>query len=71
MKATLEFNLPDDEDDFNTAIRAEAYFTALHRIREDVYQIWKYRGLPQEQQDLVDEIFEIINKRMNESQAND
>ena len=71
MKATLEFDLPDDDNDFRHAVRGESYFTALHRIREDVREIWKYRGLPQEQQDLVDEIFEIINKRMNESEAND
>lgn len=70
MKATLEFNLPEEDIDFNHAIRGEAYFTSLHMIREDVRQIWKYRDLPQDQQDVVDEIYEIINKRMNESQSN-
>lgn len=71
MKATLEFNLPDDEEEFRHAVRGEAYFTALHRIYAEVRYIWKYRDLPQDQQDLVDEIYEIINKHMNESHAND
>ena len=71
MKATLEFNLPDDGDDFRYAVNGEEYYIALHNIREDVRQIWKYRDLPQEQQDLMDEVYEMVNKRINEaSKAN-
>ena len=71
-KAILEFNLPDDGDDFRYAINGEAYREALHNIREDVRQIWKYRALPEEQFNLVDEIYQMINQRINEGeQAND
>ena len=72
MKAVLEFNLPDDGDDFRHAVNGEQYFIALHNIREDVRQIWKYNSLPEEQFDLVDRIYQMINQRINEaSKAND
>jgi hypothetical protein len=67
-KATLEFNLPEDGDDFRYAINGEAYREALNNIREDVRQIWKYRALPEEQWNLVDEIYQMINQRINEGE---
>jgi hypothetical protein len=71
-KATLEFNLPEDGDDFRYAINGEEYYIALRNIREDVRQIWKYRALQNDQFDLVDEIYQMINQRINEaSKAND
>ena len=71
-KAILEFNLPEDGDDFRYAINGEAYREALNNIREDVRQIWKYRELPEEQWNLVDEIYQMINQRINEGeQANE
>ncbi len=72
MKAILEFNLPEDGDDFRYAVNGEQYFIALHNIREDVRQIWKYNSLPEEQYNLVDRIYQMINQRINEaSKAND
>jgi hypothetical protein len=71
-KAILEFNLPEDGDDFRYAINGEAYREALNNIREDVRQIWKYRALPEDQFNLVDEIYQMINQRINEGErAND
>jgi hypothetical protein len=71
-KAILEFNLPEDGDDFRHAVNGEQYFIALHNIREDVRQIWKYNSLPEEQFDLVDRIYQMINQRINEGEkAND
>ena len=71
-KAILEFNLPEDGDDFRYAVNGEAYREALYNIKEDVRQIWKYRKLPEEQFNLVDEIYQMICQRINEGeQAND
>jgi hypothetical protein len=67
-KAILEFNLPEDRDDFRYAINGEAYREALNNIRQDVRKIWKYRELPQEQWDLVDEIYQMINQRIDEGE---
>jgi hypothetical protein len=72
MKAVLEFNLPEDGDDFRYAVNGQEYYIALNNIREDVRQIWKYRELPEDQFNLVDEIYQMINQRINEGeQAND
>jgi hypothetical protein len=71
-KAILEFNLPEDGDDFRYAINGEAYREALNNIREDVRQIWKYRALSEKEYEIVDEIYQMINQRINEGEkAND
>jgi hypothetical protein len=66
-KAILEFNLSEDGDDFRHAVNGQEYYIALNNIREDVRQIWKYRALPEEQFNLVDEIYQMINERINEA----
>ena len=66
-KATLEFNLPEDGDDFRYAINGEEYYIALNNIREDVRQIWKYRALSEKEYELADEIYQMINERINEA----
>ena len=72
MKAVLEFNLPEDGDDFRYAINGEAYREALYNIKEDVRQIWKYNQLPEDQFNLVDRIYQMICQRINEGEhAND
>ena len=72
MKAILEFNLPEDGDDFRYAINGEEYFLALNSIREDVRQMWKYQELSENEYKIVDEIYKMINQRINEaSKAND
>ena len=71
-KAILEFNLPEDGDDFRYAINGEEYFIALRNLKEDVRQIWKYRELSEDQFNLVDEIYQMICQRINEGEhAND
>ena len=71
-KAILEFNLPDDGDDFRYAVNGEAYREALYNIKEDVRQIWKYNSLPEDQFNLVDKIYQMICQRINEGEhAND
>ena len=72
MKAILEFNLPEEGDDFRYAINGEEYFLALNNIREDVRQMWKYQELSENEYKIVDEIYQMINQRINEaSKAND
>ena len=71
-RAILEFNLPEDGDDFRYAINGEEYFIALRNLKEDVRQIWKYQELSENEYKIVDEIYKMINQRINEaSKAND
>ena len=42
MKATLEFNLPDDQEDFNHATNGFNYYMALVQIDEWLRAEYKY-----------------------------
>ena len=62
MKAILEFNLPDDEEDFNNAVKGAEYKFAIHTIRDYVRAIWKYQELSENEYKIVDEIYKMINQ---------
>jgi hypothetical protein len=44
MKATLEFNLPEDRDDFNYATNGFNYYMALVEMDEWLRSEYKYNG---------------------------
>ena len=44
MKAILEFNLPEDRDDFNYATNGFNYFMALVEMDEWLRSEYKYNG---------------------------
>lgn len=62
MKAILEFNLPEEEEDFNNAVKGAEYKYAVHTIRNCVRAIWKYQDLTEDQYKIVDEIYKMINQ---------
>ena len=44
MKATLEFNLPEDQDDFNHATNSFNYYMALVEMDQWLRTEYKYNG---------------------------
>ena len=44
MKATLEFNLPEDQDDFNYANNGFKYYMALVEMDQWLRSEYKYNG---------------------------
>ena len=42
MKATLEFDLPEDRDQHDLAVNAIDYYTALWDIYTELHREWKY-----------------------------
>ncbi len=44
MKATLEFNLPEDQDDFNHATNGFNYYMALVEMDQWLRSEYKYNG---------------------------
>ena len=44
MKATLEFNLPDDQEDFNHATNGFNYYMALVEMDQWLRGEYKYNG---------------------------
>ncbi len=64
MKATLEYQLPEDAEEFHIAVKAMAYRMTLIDIMECIRQKVKYSPLNDEQykiyEDLQREFFSII-----------
>ncbi|MFA5163882.1 MAG: hypothetical protein WC441_05195 [Patescibacteria group bacterium] len=60
MKATLEFNLPEEKNELRLAEQGGLYFSHLCTIREALRQINKYRTLSGDQRDLLNEIQRIF-----------
>ena len=56
MKATLEFNLPDDKNEWENAMRADAMFCALWDVQQELRRLWKYEELTEEQFKMVERI---------------
>jgi hypothetical protein len=44
MKATLEFNLPEDNEDFNYATNGFNYYHALYEMDQWLRSEYKYNG---------------------------
>ena len=44
-KATLEFNLPEDEEDYNNAINGHKYITALREVDRQLRSLSKHQNL--------------------------
>ena len=59
MKATLEFNLPEDQDDFNYANNGFKYYMALVEMDEWLRSEYKYNG-KEEMYEVREKLREII-----------
>ena len=65
MKATLEFNLPDDQHEFDMAVQGGKMYLALWDISRELRTLWKYEELSEEEWKMVerirDKFFEILD----------
>jgi hypothetical protein len=65
MKATLEFNLPEDQAEFDFATQGSNMHLALWDISQELRTLWKYEELKEEEWDMVERIrnkfFEILD----------
>ena len=57
MIATLQFELPDEREEFDDACRAGEYAAALHDIRETLYRADEY-----DIQSLVAALFDALDR---------
>jgi hypothetical protein len=58
MKATLEFNLPDEDAEFYCATKGTAMLNALWEINSELRTLWKYEELNDEEWKIVERIRE-------------
>jgi hypothetical protein len=66
MKANLEFNLPEDQHEYDLAVKSSAMYHALWDINSMLRKYYKYSELPSGQLEIVEaireEFFEILNE---------
>ena len=56
MKAILEFNLPEEQEDLKDALKAPNYLLALQEFDKFIFRVNKYVDtIPQEHLDLIQE----------------
>ena len=69
MKAILEFNLPDDQQDFELASNAMKFWTVLYDLDQDLRSKTKYASddLPQDKYDAYQEVRDMLYELMSQN----
>jgi hypothetical protein len=69
MKAILEFNLPEDHQDFEMANNAMKFWSVLYELDQDLRTKTKYASddLPKDKYDAYEEIRDMIRELMSEN----
>jgi hypothetical protein len=70
MKATIEFNLPEDQYEFELMNEAGKMFCALLEIERMLRRWYKYETLNQSQYDIVEKIRDEFNDIIIQNQIN-
>jgi hypothetical protein len=67
MKATLEFNLPDDQDDFKLATNGINWYLVCWELDQELRAKTKYApdSLPQDKYDAYQEIRDMLREYMS------
>lgn len=70
MKAIIEYNLPDDQFEFDNAVKSNKMFFALTEIKDELRAIWKYEDLKENQFEMVERIREKFFEILQENEIN-
>ena len=69
MKATLEFNLPEDQFEYDCAFKSFKMWS-LEEINQELRLIWKYEDLKENQFEMVERIREKIFEILQDNEIN-
>ena len=69
MKATLEFNLPENQQEYNLANNALNFWRVLYELDKDLRTKTKYAedNLPQDKYDAYQEIRDMLHELMTDN----
>ena len=56
MKATLEFNLPEDQNEFEYATKGSEMFVILWELKEEYRKLMKYHNLTETEYKLIEDL---------------
>lgn len=66
MKATLEFNLPEDHDTYDVCVNSGKFYSALNTINELIRNKLKYDEMSKETETVLNEIRNLIPHEIHE-----
>ena len=70
MKATLEFNLPDEDAEYYCATKGTAMLNALWEIQTELRTLWKYEELNEDEFKMVERIREQLFDILKNNEIN-
>jgi hypothetical protein len=70
MKATLEFNLPDEEVEYYCAAKGTAMLNVLWEIKQELRSLRKYSELKDNQYEIVEKIENFLFSSLQEHDIN-
>jgi hypothetical protein len=70
MKAIIEYNLPDDQFEFDNAVKSNKMWHALTEIKDELRRIYKYEDLKENEFEMVERIREKFFEILQENEIN-
>lgn len=70
MKATLEFNLPEEQAEHYCAIKGADMLNVLWELKAELRSILKYGEITSEQYEIVDKIQDFLISSLNDNDVN-
>jgi len=70
MKATIEFNLPEDQHEFDLVVNASAMYNALWEIKDELRNLWKYHELNEDEFNMIERIRESFHAILQDNNVN-
>ena len=70
MKATLEFNLPEDQAEHYCAIKGADMLNVLWEIKAELRSMLKYGELPDKQYEIVEKIQTFLLSSLDDHEIN-
>ena len=70
MKATLEFNLPEDQAEHYCAIKGADMLNVLWELKAELRSMLKYGELPEQQYEIVEKIQDFLFSSLNDNEVN-
>lgn len=70
MKATLEFNLPEDDAEFYCANKGSAMLNVLWELQQELRKMYKYEELNEDEYKIVERMRDFLNDSLNDHEIN-
>jgi hypothetical protein len=70
MKAIIEFNLPDDQYEYELANKGGAMYHVLWELKAELRSMLKYGELPDQQYEIVQKIQDFLMSSLDDNEIN-